>query len=88
MLTDINYSAIIRTRHPGKLFKDNPASFIHNNGLWRRGNLSLVIEYLFRGVAQLGRAPGLGPGGRRFESCRSDHFIILQDVCCAGIAQR
>ena len=27
-----------------------------------------------RGVAQFGRAPGLGPGGRRFESCRSDHL--------------
>ena len=28
-------------------------------------------------MAQLGRAPGLGPGGRRFESCRSDHIIYL-----------
>ena len=27
---------------------------------------------LYRGVAQFGRAPGLGPGGRRFESCRPD----------------
>ncbi len=26
-----------------------------------------------RGVAQLARAPGLGPGGRRFKSCRPDH---------------
>ncbi len=25
-----------------------------------------------RGVAQLGRAPGLGPGSRRFESCHPD----------------
>ena len=25
-----------------------------------------------RGVAQSGSAPGLGPGGRRFESCRPD----------------
>ena len=25
-----------------------------------------------RGVAQFGRAPGLGPGGRRFKSCRPD----------------
>ena len=25
-----------------------------------------------RGVAQPGSAPGLGPGGRRFESCRPD----------------
>ena len=27
---------------------------------------------LQRGVAQPGSAPGLGPGGRRFESCRPD----------------
>ena len=27
-----------------------------------------------RGMAQFGRAPGLGPGGRRFESCCSDHL--------------
>ena len=26
-----------------------------------------------RSVAQSGSAPGLGPGGRRFESYRSDH---------------
>mgnify|MGYP007113600788 CR=1 FL=1 len=28
---------------------------------------------VLRGVAQFGSAPGLGPGGRRFESCRPDH---------------
>ena len=27
----------------------------------------------YREVAQLGSAPGLGPGGRRFESCLPDH---------------
>ncbi len=31
-----------------------------------------------RDVAQLGRAPGLGPGGRRFESCHPDHFCNFQ----------
>ena len=31
-------------------------------------------EILQRGVAQSGSAPGLGPGGRRFESCRPDIF--------------
>ena len=30
-------------------------------------------EILQRGVAQSGSAPGLGPGGRRFESCRPDN---------------
>ena len=28
---------------------------------------------IYRNVAQLGRALGLGPRGRRFESCHSDH---------------
>ena len=28
----------------------------------------------YREVAQFGRAPGLGPGGRRFESCLPDFF--------------
>ena len=28
-----------------------------------------------RGVAQFGRAPGLGPGGRKFESCHLDFFM-------------
>ena len=30
----------------------------------------------FRSVAQSGSAPGLGPGGRRFESFHSDHLDI------------
>ena len=29
-----------------------------------------------RSVAQLGRAPALGAGCRRFKSCRSDHFTF------------
>ena len=39
-------------------------------------NISLRSK---RGVAQPGSAPGLGPGGRRFESCRPDkkrHIIM------------
>ena len=28
-----------------------------------------------RGVAQFGRAPGLGPGGRKFESCHLDFLL-------------
>lgn len=36
-----------------------------------------------RGVAQSGSAPGLGPGGRRFESCRPDvnKAYIISDIC-------
>ena len=30
-----------------------------------------------REVAQLGSAPGLGPGGRRFKSCLPDHLMGL-----------
>ena len=30
----------------------------------------------FREVAQLGRALGLGPRGRRFESCLPDHYEL------------
>ena len=40
----------------------------------------------YREVAQFGRAPGLGPGGRRFESCLPDCSLNrkLQD---GGVAQ-
>ena len=37
---------------------------------------SFLKETLIRGVAQPGSAPGLGPGGRRFESCRPDFFNV------------
>ncbi len=33
-----------------------------------------------RGVAQAGSAPGLGPGGRRFESCLPDHDSVSVDI--------
>ncbi len=35
------------------------------------------ITNFFRGVAQPGSAPGLGPGGRRFESFLPDHYLIF-----------
>ncbi len=35
-----------------------------------------------REVAQAGSAPGLGPGGRRFESCLPDlHFEQIRHQC-------
>ena len=34
---------------------------------------SCLARHFFREVAQLGSAPGLGPGGRRFKSCLPDH---------------
>ena len=39
-----------------------------------------------REVAQAGSAPGLGPGGRRFESCLPDH--ILKPALVAGFTFR
>ena len=38
-------------------------------------------------MAQFGRAPGLGPGGRRFESCLPDcnHYTTVTFV--GGVAQ-
>src|SRR6202046_1248130 len=40
------------------------------------------LHYKIRGVAQPGRAPGSGPGGRRFESSRPDHLksFILEGL--------
>ena len=35
-----------------------------------------AIIYYNREVAQLGRALGLGPRGRRFESCLPDHYLF------------
>jgi hypothetical protein len=34
----------------------------------------LLPRSIFPCVAQPGRAPGLGPGGRMFESCHTDQF--------------
>ena len=36
------------------------------------------IMLMKRGVAQPGSAPHWGCGGRRFKSCRPDHFLIFQ----------
>ena len=42
----------------------------------REGNRggSSPFTGIYRDVAQLGRAPGLGPGGRMFKSCRPDQM--------------
>ena len=34
-----------------------------------------TLEFACRGVAQPGSASGLGPEGRKFESCRPDHYL-------------
>ena len=38
-------------------------------------------------MAQFGRAPGLGPGGRRFESCFPDLILIFNLLGFRGVAQ-
>ena len=38
----------------------------------RNSEMSQLLMNMQRGVAQLGSASGLGPGGRRFESCHPD----------------
>ena len=35
---------------------------------------------MFRDVAQLGSAPGSGPGGHGFEPRRSDHFYYSEGL--------
>ena len=39
--------------------------------------------FRFREVAQAGSAPGLGPGGRRFESCLPD-ILTIKSAPVAG----
>ena len=41
----------------------------------RGRNLSLAVRLFRRGVAQPGRAPGSGPGGRRFKSSLPDQYL-------------
>lgn len=36
--------------------------------------ITFYLINLSRDVAQLGTAPGLGPGDRRFKSCHPDHY--------------
>ena len=47
-----------------------------------RGSTPLGRAIFLREVAQLGRALGLGPRGRRFESCLPDHYYY--DVLSFG----
>ena len=60
-----------------------PAGAILFNGiltLWPFRPSALAVPIIFirpcRGVAQPGRAPGSGPGGRRFKSSRPDQCLI------------
>ena len=51
------------------------------SGHWESKESSIIerpIHLLCRGVAQPGSAPALGAGGRRFESYRPDHSLLLR----------
>ena len=40
--------------------------------------LFYIINLVFRDLAQFGRAPALGAGGRTFKSCSPDHFYFIR----------
>ena len=40
-----------------------------------------AIKSVHRGVTQPGSASGLGPEGRRFKSCRPDHYGFINKKC-------
>jgi hypothetical protein len=40
--------------------------------------MTVRLDGLRRGVAQPGRAPGSGPGGRRFKSSLPDHLFSVR----------
>ena len=46
-----------------------------------------IFVFYVRNVAQLGRALGLGPRGRRFESCLPDHPITISTEKHGALAQ-
>ena len=48
---------------------------LHSISFNKQDNL---LKTLSRGVAQSGSAPGLGPGGRRFESSLPDHLVTIK----------
>ena len=50
-----------------------PLGTVNPNGSRPYTHLCKVSKNTYRSVAQLARAPGLGPGGRRFESYHSDN---------------
>src|SRR5262245_32765632 len=53
----------------------NVASFLSSGVMPGRWG---TLQAKSRGVAQPGRAPGSGPGGRRFKSSRPDHHPLAR----------
>ena len=58
------------------------------SGLKKTSNFVIkVIERRLRGVAQPGSATVLGTVGRKFESCRPDHFVINHSAGFSAFAR-
>ena len=53
---------------------------VNSRSFFNASPFQFFSSFCRRGVAQLGSAPALGAGGRRFKSCRPDHFD-LEYVC-------
>ena len=49
-------------------------------GRFRREGSNPSANAIYWSVAQFGRAFGLGPRGRRFKSCRSNHYRTLTQL--------
>ena len=67
---------------------------LEKNAITLYYNIVVIIQYCNRDVAQLGSASGLGPEGRRFESCHPDHvgtsfacsdFLCKKSVTCCTV---
>src|SRR5579859_4997237 len=56
--------------------RKRPEKLCYNQGLPKRRALLSAGLFARRGVAQPGRAPGSGPGGRRFKSSLPDQIIF------------
>ena len=55
---------------------------VNSRSFFNASPFQFFSSFCRRGVAQLGSAPALGAGGRRFKSCRPDHIPHSSDIFC------
>ena len=66
----------VRFRYPAPIYRKFSSAVEQDPYTVKvKGSIPLTSTSLIRSVAQSGSAPGLGPGGPRFESLYSDHFL-------------
>ena len=53
---------------------------VNSRSFFNASPFQFFSSFCRRGVAQLGSAPALGAGGRRFKSCRPDHIPHSSDI--------